>query len=210
MFIHVIGTDVDSESLEIALQDAEDLEVDIDLLRYLIKNLGWTGQVVDTLVMNLSFGTHRKGADMDFLSVALKIFGNAICSFKIEYLVILLLKQFIHCIRQLQANEIISSGNFSKLATWNALSWSTFTLYCDKKATLTPVEVLEYVVTSLLLLNAGQVVDTVVLNPPFGTCRKGADMNFLSVALEVVDTVVMNPPFGTCRKGAGMDFLSVA
>lgn len=31
----------------------------------------------------------------------------------------------------------------------------------------------------------GQIVDTVVMNPPFGTRRKGADMDFLSVALKV-------------------------
>lgn len=31
----------------------------------------------------------------------------------------------------------------------------------------------------------GQTVDTVVMNPPFGTRKKGADMDFLSVALKV-------------------------
>ena len=32
---------------------------------------------------------------------------------------------------------------------------------------------------------SAEVVDTVVMNPPFGTRQKGADMNFLSVALKV-------------------------
>lgn len=32
---------------------------------------------------------------------------------------------------------------------------------------------------------AGKFVDTVVMNPPFGTRRKGVDMEFLSVALKV-------------------------
>lgn len=31
----------------------------------------------------------------------------------------------------------------------------------------------------------GQIVDTVVMNPPFGTRKKGADMDFLRVALKV-------------------------
>ena len=31
----------------------------------------------------------------------------------------------------------------------------------------------------------GRIVDTVVMNPPFGTRKKGADMDFLAVALKV-------------------------
>lgn len=31
----------------------------------------------------------------------------------------------------------------------------------------------------------GKIVDTVVMNPPFGTRKKGVDMDFLSVALKV-------------------------
>jgi predicted RNA methylase len=31
----------------------------------------------------------------------------------------------------------------------------------------------------------GPIVDTVVMNPPFGTRRNGADMDFLSAALKV-------------------------
>ncbi|KAK6944942.1 Methyltransferase small domain [Dillenia turbinata] len=77
---HVIGVDVDPESLEIASENAEDLEVDIDLLQCDIKNLGWTGQIVDTVVMNPPFGTRRKGADMDFLFVALQVASQAVYS----------------------------------------------------------------------------------------------------------------------------------
>ncbi|XP_044463578.1 rRNA N6-adenosine-methyltransferase METTL5-like isoform X3 [Mangifera indica] len=41
----------------------------------------WTfGQTVDTVVMNPPFGTRRKGADMDFLSVALKVASGAVYS----------------------------------------------------------------------------------------------------------------------------------
>lgn len=32
---------------------------------------------------------------------------------------------------------------------------------------------------------AGILVDTVVMNPPFGTQKKGADMEFLSMGLKV-------------------------
>lgn len=32
---------------------------------------------------------------------------------------------------------------------------------------------------------SGQIVDTVVMNPPFGTRKKGADIDFLFVALKV-------------------------
>eukprot|EP00249_Psilotum_nudum_P007254 c20431_g2_i2 orf=138-572(+) len=36
----------------------------------------------------------------------------------------------------------------------------------------------------------GPIVDTVVMNPPFGTRRKGADMDFLSSALKIAETAV--------------------
>lgn len=36
----------------------------------------------------------------------------------------------------------------------------------------------------------GRVVDTVVMNPPFGTRKKGADMEFLSAAMKVASRAV--------------------
>lgn len=39
--------------------------------------------------------------------------------------------------------------------------------------------------TTALEFGIDQHVDTVVMNPPFGTRKKGADMDFLSVALKV-------------------------
>lgn len=36
----------------------------------------------------------------------------------------------------------------------------------------------------------GKVVDTVVMNPPFGTRKKGADMEFLSAAMKVASQAV--------------------
>ncbi|KAJ6759426.1 hypothetical protein OIU74_025998 [Salix koriyanagi] len=76
----VIGIDIDSESLEIASLNAEDLELDINFIQCDIRNLVWRGSNVDTAVMNPPFGTRTKGADMDFLSVALKIASRAVYS----------------------------------------------------------------------------------------------------------------------------------
>ncbi|KAL6221104.1 hypothetical protein ACLB2K_008856 [Fragaria x ananassa] len=77
---HVIGIDVDPESLELASLNAEELELDIEYIQGNIKNLGWRAEVVDTVVMNPPFGTRQKGADMDFLSVALKVASQAVYS----------------------------------------------------------------------------------------------------------------------------------
>ncbi|PSS15581.1 Methyltransferase-like protein [Actinidia chinensis var. chinensis] len=77
---HVIGLDIDAQSIEIASTNAEDLELDMDFVQCDLRNLGWRGSIVDTVVMNPPFGTRRKGADMDFLSVALKIASQAVYS----------------------------------------------------------------------------------------------------------------------------------
>ncbi|KAM1046916.1 hypothetical protein ACFX13_026952 [Malus domestica] len=76
----VIGIDIDAQSLEIAAENAEDLELDMDFIQCNIKNLGWRASVVDTVVMNPPFGTRNKGADMDFLSIALKVASQAVYS----------------------------------------------------------------------------------------------------------------------------------
>ncbi|OMO58196.1 methyltransferase-like protein 5 [Corchorus olitorius] len=76
----VIGIDIDPQSLEIASVNAEDLELDIDFVHCDISKLGWRGQMVDTIVMNPPFGTRKKGADLDFLSVALKVASQAVYS----------------------------------------------------------------------------------------------------------------------------------
>ncbi|GKV06649.1 hypothetical protein SLEP1_g18518 [Rubroshorea leprosula] len=60
--------------------NAEDLELDIDFVQCDIKNLGWRGRTVDTVVMNPPFGTRKKGADMDFLFVALNVASQAVYS----------------------------------------------------------------------------------------------------------------------------------
>uniref|UniRef100_A0A5B7B9K1 Methyltransferase-like protein 5 n=1 Tax=Davidia involucrata TaxID=16924 RepID=A0A5B7B9K1_DAVIN len=77
---HVVGLDIDSQSLEIASVNAVDLELDMNFVQCDIRNLGWRGDVVDTVVMNPPFGTRKKGADMDFLFVALKVASQAVYS----------------------------------------------------------------------------------------------------------------------------------
>lgn len=76
----VIGMDIDSQSLEIASQNAEELEVDINFVQCDLRKLAWRGQTVDTVVMNPPFGTRRKGADMEFLFAALQIASQAVYS----------------------------------------------------------------------------------------------------------------------------------
>ncbi|MCD9639677.1 hypothetical protein HAX54_024383 [Datura stramonium] len=76
----VIGLDIDAESLEIAYANANELELDMDFIQCDIKNLKWRGQIVETVVMNPPFGTRRKGADMDFLSSAMKVASQAVYS----------------------------------------------------------------------------------------------------------------------------------
>ncbi|XP_049398103.1 uncharacterized protein LOC125862143 isoform X2 [Solanum stenotomum] len=76
----VIGLDIDAESLEIAYANADELELDMDFIQCDISNLKWRGQIVETVVMNPPFGTRRKGADMDFLSSAMKVASQAVYS----------------------------------------------------------------------------------------------------------------------------------
>lgn len=77
---YVLGIDVDPHSLEIASKNAENIEVDMDLMQCDVKNLTLRGQVIDTVVMNPPFGTQKKGIDVVFLSVAFKVASQAIYS----------------------------------------------------------------------------------------------------------------------------------
>ncbi|KAL9324652.1 hypothetical protein ACSQ67_009509 [Phaseolus vulgaris] len=77
---HVLSIDIDPESLEIASLNAEELELDIDFIQSNILDLGWRGPIVDTVIMNPPFGTRKVGADLDFLSVALKVASQAVYS----------------------------------------------------------------------------------------------------------------------------------
>lgn len=77
---HVTGFDVDSEALGIASSNAEDLELDLNLVQCDIRNLEFRGKIIETVVMNPPFGTRSKGADMAFLSVALQSASQAVYS----------------------------------------------------------------------------------------------------------------------------------
>ncbi|KAF3643824.1 Methyltransferase-like protein 5 [Capsicum annuum] len=76
----IIGLDIDAESLEIAYENADELELDMDFIQCDINSLNWRGQIVETVVMNPPFGTRRKGADMNFLSLAMKVASQAVYS----------------------------------------------------------------------------------------------------------------------------------
>ncbi|KAF7813858.1 Methyltransferase-like protein 5 [Senna tora] len=77
---HVLSIDIDPESLEIASLNAEELELYLDFIHSNVLDLGWKGQIVDTVVMNPPFGTRKKGVDMDFLDVALTVASQAVYS----------------------------------------------------------------------------------------------------------------------------------
>ncbi|KAL0345220.1 UNVERIFIED_CONTAM: rRNA N6-adenosine-methyltransferase METTL5 [Sesamum radiatum] len=77
---HVIGFDIDAESIEIASLNADELELDMDFIQCDIRNLRLSDRAIDTVVMNPPFGTRKKGADMDFLSMALKVASGAVYS----------------------------------------------------------------------------------------------------------------------------------
>ncbi|CAO2841911.1 unnamed protein product [Amaranthus hypochondriacus] len=77
---HVVGFDVDADSLEIAYLNAEELELDVNFVQCDIRNFEFREKIIDTIVMNPPFGTRKKGADMDFLSVALKVASQAVYS----------------------------------------------------------------------------------------------------------------------------------
>ncbi|KAI9128989.1 hypothetical protein K1719_000472 [Acacia pycnantha] len=77
---HVVGIDIDPESLEIAALNAEELELYLDFMQSNVMDLEWRGQIFDTVVMNPPFGTRKKGVDMDFLHVALKVASQAVYS----------------------------------------------------------------------------------------------------------------------------------
>ncbi|GLJ30167.1 hypothetical protein SUGI_0596720 [Cryptomeria japonica] len=77
---HVIGVDMDSDALEIASSNAIDLETEMDFMKCDVGKLSWTGSMVDTVIMNPPFGTRKKGADLEFLSTALKVSAGAVYS----------------------------------------------------------------------------------------------------------------------------------
>ncbi|XP_074558583.1 uncharacterized protein LOC141814527 [Curcuma longa] len=59
----VIGVDIDPQSLEIASENAVDLELEMDFMQCDINNLRWRDHLVDTVVMNPPLQTRRKGSE---------------------------------------------------------------------------------------------------------------------------------------------------
>ncbi|XP_042406533.1 rRNA N6-adenosine-methyltransferase METTL5-like isoform X2 [Zingiber officinale] len=76
----VIGIDIDPQSLEVASENAVDLELEMDFMQCDINNLRWRDHLVHTVVMNPPFGTRRKGSDIEFLAKALKVASCAVYS----------------------------------------------------------------------------------------------------------------------------------
>ncbi|KAL2631282.1 hypothetical protein R1flu_015968 [Riccia fluitans] len=77
---YVVGVDIDYQALEVAQNNMQELEVEMELVLDNIQDLSWRGPVVDTVIMNPPFGTRRKGADMEFLSAALKTATTSVYS----------------------------------------------------------------------------------------------------------------------------------
>ncbi|KAI5441975.1 hypothetical protein KIW84_011149 [Lathyrus oleraceus] len=76
---HVLSIDIDPESLEIASLNAEELESPVKKKAIIILVLS-PGPIVDTVIMNPPFGTRKKGADLEFLSAAMKVASQAVYS----------------------------------------------------------------------------------------------------------------------------------
>ncbi|RWR73457.1 methyltransferase-like protein 5 [Cinnamomum micranthum f. kanehirae] len=64
-------------------------------------------------------------------------------------------------------------------------------IWCDIKNLKWRVNVkFELFLYPMYLIDVGKMVDTVVMNPPFGTRKKGSDMDFLVAALKVASQAV--------------------
>mmetsp|Transcript_19966 Transcript_19966/g.39212 ORF Transcript_19966/g.39212 Transcript_19966/m.39212 type:complete len:267 (-) Transcript_19966:1249-2049(-) len=79
---YTLGVDLDPNALEVAVDNIEEMEVDIDLLNanILSSDLPLPDASFDTVVMNPPFGTRTKGADVQFLETALRLSKHAVYS----------------------------------------------------------------------------------------------------------------------------------
>ncbi|CAM9723426.1 unnamed protein product, partial [Phaeothamnion confervicola] len=78
---HVVGWDVDPGALEVAAENAAEIEVDLDLVCLdVIASRRVAAGSVDTVVMNPPFGTRIAGADVAFLQRALALGPAAVYS----------------------------------------------------------------------------------------------------------------------------------
>ncbi|XP_058082413.1 uncharacterized protein LOC131230519 [Magnolia sinica] len=137
---HVVGIDIDSQSLEIASLNAADLELDINLIWCNIKNLKWRGKhLIHCLVLLLNTEDRKR--------VHLEKKKNTIC--------------------------IEQNGQLN--------------YPCRKKKRKRLEKKVLYPINPIYV---GKIVDAVVMNPPFGTRKKGSDMDFLFTVLKVASQAV--------------------
>jgi predicted RNA methylase len=73
---HVVGIDLDSESVRAALSNSKRMRLKVD---WVVGHIEVVRGLFDTVIMNPPFGTKREHADVKFLSAALKI-GKVIYS----------------------------------------------------------------------------------------------------------------------------------
>ncbi|CAK9028093.1 6-P2ase 3) (PFK/FBPase 3) (6PF-2-K/Fru-2, partial [Durusdinium trenchii] len=74
------GIDLDQEALQVAEENVEDMQVDVDLMHGDVTRLPFRPASFDTVVMNPPFGTRNKGVDVRFLEAALASTRGAVYS----------------------------------------------------------------------------------------------------------------------------------
>ncbi|GBG28064.1 6-phosphofructo-2-kinase/fructose-2,6-bisphosphatase 2 [Hondaea fermentalgiana] len=79
---YTLGVDLDPNALAVAVDNIEEMEVDIDLINanVLDGSLPLPAASFDTVVMNPPFGTRNKGADVAFIETALRLSRKAVYS----------------------------------------------------------------------------------------------------------------------------------
>ncbi len=78
-----VGADIDTDALQVALQNAEELESDVDFVNMNVLNKElcvFPDKSFDTVFMNPPFGTRKKGADVGFLEAGLRLARVAVYS----------------------------------------------------------------------------------------------------------------------------------
>lgn len=73
----VIGVDIDEEAIEIAKQNSEKMDLDIE---WIVSDIEDINLKANTVIMNVPFGVKKKGADRKFLQKAFEISEHVIYS----------------------------------------------------------------------------------------------------------------------------------
>eukprot|EP00899_Mesostigma_viride_P015034 jgi/Mesvir1/23531/Mv18232-RA.1 len=77
---HVVGVDIDSDAIELAMENCENMEVEMEFVQADITHVPLQDKSADIVLMNPPFGSRTKGADMMFLQSAIKIAREAVYS----------------------------------------------------------------------------------------------------------------------------------